>query len=303
MPVHNGEAHLQDALDSLAAQQDPDWRLLAIDDAGTDSSLALLEQAARGDHRIQVKRHDRNRGLYGTLAAAMDLARGDWVGVLMQDDRLKPDYVEEMRRLMAGHPEAEAIWATEDVIDAEGGLVRPGHDTARVEHITPGATPWRHGLKQGCLWTISGSLTRRRLFLDVRLRTDLPHCGDFDWFLRAVRSRPFLYYERPLAELRQHAGQSSTTNLQSGADLRESLRVVGEQVRKHPEDLTVRQGVVIAASRVGGLARRLVAAVKHARLGEVPRLGGQMLSYAALPARVAAARTRRGRSGRARESA
>jgi glycosyltransferase involved in cell wall biosynthesis len=286
MPVYNGARHLQAALDSIAAQQDPDWRLLAIDDAGTDGSLEMLRRLSAIDTRVRVVRNRTNLGLYGTLAAGVDLATSDWVGVLMQDDCLKPDYVGEMRRLIATHPAAEAIWATEDVIDADGRLVRRGLDTSRLEPIPPGPAPWRHALRQGCLWTISGSLTRRRLLLDVRLRTDLPHCGDYDWFLRAVRDRPFLYYERPLTDLRQHAGQSSAENLRTGQDLRESLAIVHEQVRQHAADLTVGQGVVIATTRVRGLGRRLAAAVRHGRIRQVPELVRQIGAYASLPARL-----------------
>lgn len=292
MPVFNGMAYLPTAVASLTAQRDPFWHLLAIDDAGTDGSGPWLEKAAAADQRIRVKRQRANRGLYGTLADAVDEIDADWIGILMQDDRLKPDYLTEMRALMARHPDAEALWAGEDIIDAAGVVLVRGMDTAREEPIPPGVVAWRTTLVRGCMWTISGALTRRSLLSAVPLRDDLPHCGDFEWFLRAVRSRPFVYYERPLAELRRHEGQASTKNLRSGQDLREALRVVNEQLQAHPGDLSPEEVMRLAIGRLAGVLRRVATSAAHARIGEAWRLARHAWTCVALPWRAAVARRR-----------
>jgi glycosyltransferase involved in cell wall biosynthesis len=46
MGVRNGAAHLDEQLDSFAAQQDVGWRLIASDDGSVDGSRAILERFA-----------------------------------------------------------------------------------------------------------------------------------------------------------------------------------------------------------------------------------------------------------------
>jgi glycosyltransferase involved in cell wall biosynthesis len=302
MPVFNGARFLPDALDSLLAQDRRDWQLLAVDDASTDESLAILREYAAADRRIRVRAQGVNRGLYGTLAAAVDEGEAEWVGILMQDDRLRPEYVAEMSALVERYPAAEAFWATEDTIDADGRIVARGPDTARVEPIRPGIEPWRRALARGCLWTISGSLTRRRLLQTVRLRTDLPHCGDYEWFLRAVRARSFVYYERPLTELRRHPGQASTRHLGRGQDLREARQVIREQVRAHPRDLTVGRALRVGSRRAAAGVVRLVAALRHGRWRQVWPLLQYVAGHLRLPLEVAGLRLRRRPAPPAEES-
>ena len=283
MPVFNGLRHLDEAVESVRRQDDPRWTLLAIDDASTDGSLARLRELAARDDRIRVVAQVANRGLYGTLAAAVDQVGAQWLAILMQDDRLRQDYLREMTGLIARFPAADAFWATEHVIDADGRVVAAGRDTGRIENIAPGPDAWRHALRQGCLWTISGSLTRRSLLQAVRLRSDLPHCGDYDFFLRALRDRRFVYYERPLAELRRHDEQASAHNVRSGRDLREALLVVREQVRAHPDDVPMPAALEISAHRAVGVVVRLAAAVRHLRFRQVPGLVGHLWSCLRLP--------------------
>jgi glycosyltransferase involved in cell wall biosynthesis len=291
MPVHDGAVHLVEAIDSLLAQHDTAWRLVAIDDASHDESYRILERYAE-DPRITVIRRDRNLGLYGTLAAAVPEVDAEWIAIVMQDDVLKPAYLTEMRRLAATFPDADGFWANEDIIDAAGRVVARGLDTGRTEPIPPGREPWLGALERGCIWTISGSFTRRSALRDVPFRADLPHCGDFDWFLRAVRERRFVYYERTLASLRRHAGQSSTTNLQWGRDLREALQVVTEQVRAHPGDVPRWRLWRFGRQRSWGVVRRVAAAARHGRWGEAVRLSRHIGGWAWLPVRAAVGRRR-----------
>jgi glycosyltransferase involved in cell wall biosynthesis len=69
IPVRNGERHLVEALDSLAAQG-PTLRLTAVDDCSTDRSAALLTSRSE----IVLERHERRLGLVGAWRRAFDVA-------------------------------------------------------------------------------------------------------------------------------------------------------------------------------------------------------------------------------------
>jgi len=263
VPVFNGVPFLQEAVESVFRQTHPQWNILLIDDASSDSSRSYLQTIR--DHRVRVLFNERNQGLYPTLADAIELVDTEWVSILMQDDRLKPRYLEEMLGVIRQNTNARAIWATEDSIDESGKLLGAGKDTARMERIQPGVAPWRSVLFRGCIWTISGSLTARSLFQQFPFRHDLPHCGDYEWLLRAIREAEFVFYERPLAEVRLHSGQASTGNLRSARDLEEQLQVLRENFTRHPDDIGWGRRALICWRRSRLIFRRILSALARSR--------------------------------------
>lgn len=89
LPVYNGEEHLSEAIDSILAQTFTDLELIIIDDGSTDDSLALLKQYQQRDSRIRLIARE-NRNLATTLNDLLDLARGEWIARMDQDDVALP---------------------------------------------------------------------------------------------------------------------------------------------------------------------------------------------------------------------
>src|SRR5262249_8313692 len=141
-------------------------------------------------------------------------------------------------------------------------------------------------LQRGCYWIGSGSLTRTRLFTTNRFRADLPHCGDYEWFLRTIRTSRFLYYEKPLMRLRRHAGQASATNLASGRDIREAYRVIEENIARHGYETSVREAVAIARIWMLVIGRRTAAAAVRGQSSYAGSLAGWALRFLVLPLQV-----------------
>lgn len=89
MPVYNGQEYLVDAIDSILSQSVSNFELLAIDDGSTDSSPRILKDYQNKDPRIRIVSRP-NRGLASTLNESIDLARGDWIARMDQDDIALP---------------------------------------------------------------------------------------------------------------------------------------------------------------------------------------------------------------------
>lgn len=89
MPVRDAAATLDEALASIAAQDFPDYELIAVLDGGHDASRALLYRAARADRRIRVL-DSPQRGIVGALNAGLLAARAPLVARMDADDRMHP---------------------------------------------------------------------------------------------------------------------------------------------------------------------------------------------------------------------
>lgn len=99
LPIYNGEKYLAKAIDSILAQTFTDFEFIIIDDGSTDGSLALLKQYQRRDGRIRLVSRE-NRNLATTLNDLVDLARGEWIARMDQDDIALPHRFERQLQFL-----------------------------------------------------------------------------------------------------------------------------------------------------------------------------------------------------------
>jgi dolichol-phosphate mannosyltransferase len=99
-PCFNESAGLRDfhaALRKVLSTLDGfDYRIVLVDDGSTDSTLAVLDQLAAADDRVQVYSLSRNFGHQVALTAGIDVARGDAVVLMDSDLQHPPDMIPAM---------------------------------------------------------------------------------------------------------------------------------------------------------------------------------------------------------------
>lgn len=96
--VYNASAYLPVCLDSLLNQTLKDIQVVCIDDCSTDNSLAILDDYARKDNRIDVVRLSKNGGQAHARNEGLKVASGDYVCMLDADDWFSPDALESAVR-------------------------------------------------------------------------------------------------------------------------------------------------------------------------------------------------------------
>jgi glycosyltransferase involved in cell wall biosynthesis len=112
VPVRDGEAYLDEALGSLAAQTHEHLEVIVVDDGSRDSSGDIAEDWARRDRRFRVVRQE-PQGFVAASQRACAEARGAYVAAMGGDD------VARTRRL-----ELQLAALREERLDACGGGVR-----------------------------------------------------------------------------------------------------------------------------------------------------------------------------------
>jgi glycosyltransferase involved in cell wall biosynthesis len=78
VPVFNEEAGLRPVLDSLLAQDYERLQIIVCDNASTDATVAIAEEYAARDARIEVRRGDENRGAAVNFNRCFHLAQGEY---------------------------------------------------------------------------------------------------------------------------------------------------------------------------------------------------------------------------------
>ena len=98
VPVYNVEQYLRECLDSLINQTLEDIEIICVNDGSTDGSLSILREYESNDSRVKVI--DKPNAGYGqTMNVGMDVASGEYVGVVDSDDCVATDMYERLYQI------------------------------------------------------------------------------------------------------------------------------------------------------------------------------------------------------------
>lgn len=173
MCTFNGEAYLQEQLDSILAQDHESFELVIVDDASSDGTPGLLRKYAARDPRIRLAFNEVNLGYNRNFEKAFSLCRAERIAVSDQDDVWERS---KLRIMMANWPPgAEYVFSLSgdfDSGDYEHRRSAPRvyyhdiHDTHQLVFNSP-----VHG---------HASMFTRALFEHCR---PFPHDIYYDWWM------------------------------------------------------------------------------------------------------------------------
>ena len=127
MPVYNPPLPmLEAAIQSVQRQLYPHWELCIADDASTDRAVGrLLRKAAERNPRIKVRFRERNGHISAATNSAIEIASGDFIAFLDNDDLLSEHALFWIAQAIADQPDVGLLYSDEDKIDELGKRYGP----------------------------------------------------------------------------------------------------------------------------------------------------------------------------------
>ena len=114
------ELFLRQMIESVIKQTYTHWELCIANGSPDDENMArVLEEYTAADPRIKVKNLEENLGISGNSNAALDMASGDFTGLLDHDDLLAPNALFEIAKAASAHPDCDVIYTDEDKVTAD----------------------------------------------------------------------------------------------------------------------------------------------------------------------------------------
>lgn len=202
-PVFNPGLYLIPAIQSVLRQSCQDFELILVDDGSTES--ALDEIARMTDPRLRFSRQT-NRGAPSACNAGLEIARGEYIAFLDQDDRWAPEKLARHLECFRAHPDVDLTFTWTSYIgegDQDLGF-RPRH--------------WSGRISLGQLFAenvidCSSAVAIRRVAIEQAGSFDpsLHFLYDLDLCLRVLALRPAngLAIEAVLTQYRRHSDQLS----------------------------------------------------------------------------------------------
>lgn len=124
MPVYNIDPKwLEKAIKSVEKQWYKNWELCIADDRSTNRKTIALLKALKNP-KIKIKFLSKNLNISGASNKALELAAGDYIALLDNDDEITPDALYEVVKKINATG-ADFIYSDEDKIDIDGNFTHP----------------------------------------------------------------------------------------------------------------------------------------------------------------------------------
>jgi GT2 family glycosyltransferase/glycosyltransferase involved in cell wall biosynthesis len=179
IPVYNiSAALLRECVESILMQTYPYWELCICDDASTNpETLDYLETLRGLDQRIRIRRLSENGGISRATNAAVELATGEFLALVDNDDTIEPDTLATYAAAAVANPGCALLYCDEDKIDAHGQY---------VDHYFKPS--WSPEHLESCMYVLHMLAVRKRDFLRIGgYRPEYTGAQDYDLALRISR--------------------------------------------------------------------------------------------------------------------
>ena len=242
-PVYNVKAdYLRRCIESVRSQDYPFWELCLCDDGSTlAETLETLESYRGSDPRIKMVRLERNQGIAAASNRAAEIATGDYLAMLDNDDELAPEALYEVARAIQGNQEIDLLYTDEDKIDEHGELVD--------DFFKPDWSP-EHLLS--VMYMLHLLVVRKDLFYAVgRFRAEFSGAQDYDLALRAsTEARSIHHVPKILYHWRKAEGSAADLVFAKPDALHAGGRALQDHVWRNEIDATVEDGLIEGTFRV-----------------------------------------------------
>ena len=219
MPTYNGAEFIRATLDSLAAQTEGGFEVVALDEASTDGTPDIIAEYA---DRFPIRQID-GAGLNGWIAKTnrgFDLARTPYATMLHQDDFWRPGRMAALRRALDEAAEAPVfVVHPVDFVDGAGRVIGKWSPPPSLGRglVSPGDMLTRLCIQN--FIAIPGSIFSSEAARSVGgVEADMRYTGDWDFYLKLAARGPSLILRERLAAYRLH-GNALTLKVAADAEL------------------------------------------------------------------------------------
>ena len=235
IPAYNRLDYLIDCLESVLPQalSLEQMQILVIDDCSSVDIKSIVERVGKG--RIEYYRHDDNLGNAATFNSGLNLAKGEWIHILHDDDWVLPNFYAKLQQAIASFSRIK-----EGV--KEIGAVSCRYVTADANKHWLGISPLHRadsGLLQNWLYAVATNNPVSPASVIIK-RSVYEHVGGFyggflssnseDWdiYKRVAVFYDWWFEPEVLACYRQHSQSITSQGTKAGlrtADLRTNIEM------------------------------------------------------------------------------
>lgn len=109
MSAYNRAGYVKEAIESILKQTYRDFEFIIIDDCSTDNTPEVIQSYADKDDRIVFIRNEKNMDYNYNLRRGFDLAKGEYIARMDDDDISLPTRFEKQVKFLDQHPDISVL--------------------------------------------------------------------------------------------------------------------------------------------------------------------------------------------------
>ncbi len=194
--TYNRSGLLRRAIDSVRAQRGaPPWEMCIVGDCTPDDTEAVV--AGYGDGRLRFynlpeKSPPRAHGAIAKNWGVFQMARGDWIAYLDDDDEYRPDFLRRMFAAVAADPGYPLVYCRAEYRDKDTGrkiLGNPFHGALKFS---------RERLARYNFLVSNGVIHTKQIIEETGGWNPADYFDDYDLWKRMAQKNDFLFVNHPL---------------------------------------------------------------------------------------------------------
>jgi len=213
IPVYNGARFLPQTLEMFAGQTRRPDRLVVLDNCSTDATPEI----ARGFKGMpcEWRRNETNIGLLGNLNRALAFSsETEYLHILPVDDRIKPNFFEQMLPLLEDARGLALAYSLVEKIDGDGVVIEPARTRRRGARVVP-KREYLGALAELITILMPGIIMKTGCQpAPVQFLLDMPQVGDCLFYARfGAHCSKLVEESEPLCQHRRHAASTTDRNI------------------------------------------------------------------------------------------
>ncbi len=213
IPCYNYGRFLKESVDSVLDQHGVNLRVLIIDNASEDDSVAVARTLMAADPRVDLVSHAINRGATRSYNEGIEWAAADYFLILDADDLLAPGALARATAALERHPESSFTHGIELRLEAGGSSPPPLAGLKGPEIVLSTGAEFIRRLCRTPVNNIGANTVVRRTSAQKKVgyyRPSLPYTDDLEMWLRLATTGSVINIRTVQALRRHHPTRMST---------------------------------------------------------------------------------------------
>jgi glycosyltransferase involved in cell wall biosynthesis len=167
--VFNGDKYLQETIDSIKKQNYKNYEYIIIDGGSTDKTLQIIKNnSSMIDYWISEK----DEGIYDAFNKGLNLAKGDYIGIINSDDTYEANTLEILTKYIALYPDIDFIFGS---VKKHWGILH-GYKPEKIKYS------WGFYSSHSTGFFIQNSSAKKIGFYNLKYK----YHADYDYFYRMI---------------------------------------------------------------------------------------------------------------------
>ena len=136
MPVYKRVDFIREAIESALKQNTKHfYNIIVVDNTEENDDIYDIVKTYPED-KVMYYKNEKNIGMFGNFNRCIEVADSPWIAILHDDDKMKPDYVEDVLKIIANNQDCVAVGVEREWINSASEMIDAGFANGKIKKLS-----------------------------------------------------------------------------------------------------------------------------------------------------------------------